>query len=66
MERIQRLFTRMAMRELPSEDWLRRLDTYSLARHRLRGNLILAYKMFHSRLDLPQTECLEASAERDL
>ncbi len=60
MERIQHLATRMVkgMRELTYEERLRRLNTFSLERHRLRGDLILAYNMFHGRLDLPAAEFL--------
>ncbi len=60
MERIQCLATRMVkgMRELPYEDRLRRLNIFSLERHRLRGDFILAYNIFHSLLDLPQADFL--------
>ncbi len=62
MERIQRLATRMVkgMRESPYEDRLHRLDIFSPERRRLRGDLILAYNIFHGRLDLPQAECFDA------
>ncbi len=55
MERIQRLATRMVkgVRELSYEDRLRRLNIISFERRRLRGDLILAYNIFHGRLDLP-------------
>ena len=68
MERIQRLATRMikSMRELPYEERLRRLNIFSLERRRLRGDLILAYNIFHGRLDLPHAEFFETPAERDL
>ncbi len=68
VERLQRLATRMikGMRELPYEDRLRRLNIFSLERRRLHGDLILAYNVFHCRLNLPQTEFFEASAARDL
>ncbi len=58
MERIQRLATRMVegMRELPYEDRLRRLNIFSLERRRLRRDLILAYNIFHGRLDLPERD----------
>ncbi len=54
-ECIKRLARRMVkgMRQLPYEDRLRRLNIFSLERRRLRGDLILAYKMSHGRLDLP-------------
>ncbi len=68
MERIQCLATRMVkdMREQPYEDRLHRLNVFSLERRRLRGGLILAYNIFHGRIDLPQAESFEAPAERDL
>ncbi len=64
--RTQRLITRMVkgMRELPYEDRLRRLNIFSLESRRLRGDLILAYKIFHGRLDLPRAESFEAPSER--
>ncbi len=61
---IQRLATRMVkgMRELPYEERLRRLNLFSsLERRRLRGDLILAYNIFHGRLDVPQAEFFEAN-----
>ncbi len=68
MERIQRLATRMVkgMRELPYEDRLRRLNIFSLERRRLRGDLILAYNIFHGHLDLSRAEVFEAPSERNL
>ncbi len=68
MERIPHLATRMVkgMRELPYEDRHRRLDIFSLERRRLRGGLILAYNIFHGRIDLPQAEFFEMPVERDL
>ncbi len=68
MERIQRLATRMfkGMTELPNEERLRRLNLFSLERRRLRRDLILAYNIFHDRLDFPQAEFFEAPAERNL
>ncbi len=54
------------MRELPYGDRLRGLDIFSFERRRLRRGLILAYNIFHGRLDLPQAEFFEASSERDL
>ncbi len=62
MERLQRLATRMVkgMRELPYEGRLRRLNLFSRERRRLRGDLILAYNIFHGRLDFPHAEFFEA------
>ncbi len=53
MERIQRLATRTAkgMRELPYEGRLRPLNIFSLAHRRLRGDLVLAYNIFHGHHD---------------
>ncbi len=48
------------------EGRLRRLDIFSTKRCRLRRDLILAYIIFHGRLDLPQAEFFEAPSERDL
>ncbi len=66
--RLQRLATRMVkgMRELPYEERLRRLNLFSFERRRLRGDLILAYNIFHGRLDFPHAEFFEAPAERNL
>ncbi len=65
MERLQRLATRMVkgLRELPYKDRLRRLNTFPLERRWLRGDLILAYSIFHGRLNLSQAEISEALAE---
>ncbi len=62
MERLPRLATRMVkcMRELPYKERLRRLNLYSLERRRLRRDLILAYNIFHGRLNFPQAEFSEA------
>ncbi len=54
------------MRELPYNDRLRRLNIFSFERRRLRGDLILAYNIFHGRFELPQAEFFEAPSERDL
>ncbi len=61
---MERLATRMVkdMRELPYEERLRRLNLFSLERRRLRGDLILAYNIFHERLDFPHAEFFEAPA----
>ncbi len=68
MERIQRLASRMVigMRELPYEERLRRLNLFSFERRRLRGELTLAYNIFHGRLHFPQAEFFEAPAEHNL
>ncbi len=60
MERIQRLATRMVkgIRELPYEDRLRRLNIFSLERRPLRGDLILAYNIFHGHPDLSRADFL--------
>ncbi len=57
MEREQRLaiFKFKDLMELAYEDRHHRLNIYSLERRRLHGDHILAYNMFHSLLDLPQT-----------
>ncbi len=47
------------------EGRLRRLHFFSLERRRLRGDLILAYNIFHGRLDLPRAEFFEAPSVRD-
>ncbi len=64
MERIQRLATCMVkgVMELPYEERPCRLNLFSLERRRLRGDLILAYNIFHGRLDFPHAECFEAPA----
>ncbi len=68
MERLQRLATRRVkgMRDLPYEERLRRLYLFSFERRRLRGDLILAYNIFHGRLDFPHAEFFEAPAGRNL
>ncbi len=68
MERLQRLATRMVkgMRELPYEVRLRRRNIVSLERRRLRGDRILAYNIFHERLELTHAEFVEARAKRNL
>ncbi len=68
MERKQRLAARMVkgLRELPHVDRVRQLNIYSLERRRLRGDLSLAYNIFHGRLDLPQADFFEALSEQDL
>ncbi len=61
MKRIQRLATRMVkgIRELPYEERFRRLNLYSLERRRRRGDLILAYTIFHGRLAFSPAEFFE-------
>ncbi len=54
------------MRELSYEGSLRRLNSFSLERRWLRGDLTLAYDIFHGRLDLQRAEFFEASTEREL
>ncbi len=51
---IQRLTTRLVQgfRRLPYEERLRRLGLHSLRRRRLRGDLIVVYKMFSGGLGL--------------
>ncbi len=68
MERIQRLATHLVkgIRELQLKDRHRQLNMFSLQRRRLRGDLILAYNLFYSRLALPPAEVFEAPAERNL
>ncbi len=68
MERMQRLATRMVkgMRKLPYEERLRRLNLFSLARRHLRGDLILAYNIFHGRLDVSQAAFFGAPVLRNL
>ncbi len=51
---------------LPYEERLRRLNLFSLERRRLRGDLILAYNIFHGCLDFPHAELFEAQAEWNL
>ncbi len=67
MERIQRLATRMVkgMWELPYEERLCRLNLFSLERRRLRGDLLLAYNIFHRRLDLPHAEFFRGPSETE-
>ncbi len=68
MERIQRLATRLVngIMDLPYEERLRRLNFFSLERRHLRKDLTLVYNIFHSRIDFPQAEFFEATAERNL
>ncbi len=58
MERVQRLATHMikGMRKLSYDERLRRLNLFSIERHRLRGDLILVYDIVHGRLDYAQAE----------
>ncbi len=68
MERLQRLATQMVkgMRELPYEERLPRPNLFSLEWRRLHGDLILAYSIFHGRLDFPHAEFFEAPAVGNL
>ncbi len=54
LEQIQRLATRLVagLRHLPYEERLQRLGLYSLQRRRLRADLITAFKIFKSLLDI--------------
>ncbi len=54
LEQIQRLATRLVngFRRLLYEERIRRLGLHSLRRRRLRGELIVVYKMFSGGLDL--------------
>ncbi len=54
LEQIQRLATRLekGFRRLPYEERLRWLGLHSLRRRRLRGDLIVVYKLFSRGLDL--------------
>ncbi len=45
---------------------LRRPNIFSLECHQLRGDLILAYNIFHGRLDLARADLFKAPSERDL
>jgi hypothetical protein len=58
LERIQRLATRMinGFSSLDYPSRLARLNLYSLERRRLRGDLIIMYKIFHNEIDLDPTE----------
>ncbi len=68
MECLQHLATRLAngVKESPYEEWFRPLNIFFCGRPRLRGDLILAYNIFHGRLDFPQVEFVEAPVERNL
>ncbi len=54
LERLQRLATQMVKgcQDLTYEERLEKLNSFSLARRRLRGDLILAYNLSHGSLGL--------------
>ncbi len=54
------------MRELPYKERLRRPILFPFQRRRLHGDIILAYNIYHGRLDFPQAEIFEAPAEWNL
>ncbi len=58
LERLQRLATRMVKgcRGLSYDERLEKLSLFSLARRRLRGDLILAYNLSNGSFDLPVEE----------
>ncbi len=64
LEQIQRLATRFVkgFHRLPYEERLRRLSLDSLNRVRLRGDVIVVYKMFSVGLDMDSSLFFSASA----
>ncbi len=58
LERLQHLATQMVKgcRSLSFEERLKKLNLFSLARRRLRGDLIPTYNLSHGSLDLPLEE----------
>ncbi len=68
MEKLQRLVTRMVkgLRDHSYEDRLSRFNVFSFERRLLRGDLLLANKMFHGRLDVQLEEFFEVPSERSL
>ncbi len=64
LEQIQRLAMRFVkgFRRLSYEERLSRLGLHSLRRRRLRGDLIVVYKMFSAGLDLDPSLFFSASA----
>ncbi len=58
LERVLRLATRQlrGLRHVPYDERLRQLSLFSLARQRLRADLILEFKVFNSEIDLSPSD----------